>query len=75
MCRPIRPPASFWLKNRDPAHWRDAWQIENISGRYIVSDRTLTEDEWIKERGADVIDGEATEIEPAASHALLKTDE
>jgi hypothetical protein len=18
----------FWLKNRDPAHWRDAWQLE-----------------------------------------------
>ena len=17
----------FWLKNRDPAHWRDAWQV------------------------------------------------
>jgi hypothetical protein len=24
----------------------------------VVSDKTLTEDEWIKERGADVIDGE-----------------
>ena len=25
----------FWLKNRDPAHWRDAWQMEHVLGRYI----------------------------------------
>jgi hypothetical protein len=30
----------------------------------VVSDKTLTEDEWIKARGADVIDAEAVEIEP-----------
>jgi hypothetical protein len=24
--------AIFWLKNRDPAHWRDAWQIEASVG-------------------------------------------
>jgi hypothetical protein len=54
----------FWLKNRAPAQWRDAWQIENITGKYVVSDRTLTEDEWIKERGADVIEGEVVAIEP-----------
>jgi hypothetical protein len=28
----------FWLKNRDPAHWRDAWQLEHIMGKYIISD-------------------------------------
>jgi hypothetical protein len=27
--------AIFWLKNRDPAHWRDAWQIEGN----IISER------------------------------------
>jgi hypothetical protein len=28
----------FWLKNRDPAHWRDAWQLDATLGKYIVSD-------------------------------------
>jgi hypothetical protein len=56
--------AIFWLKNRDPARWRDAWQLEHVTGKYVVSDRTLTEDEWIRERGADVIEGEVVAIEP-----------
>jgi hypothetical protein len=46
----------FWLKNRDPAHWRDAWQIEVAVGTYIISDRPLIEEEWISERAATVID-------------------
>jgi hypothetical protein len=54
--------AIFWLKNRNPAQWRDAWQLEHVTGKYVVSDKTLTEDEWIKARGADVIEGEATEV-------------
>jgi hypothetical protein len=63
------------LKNRCPSQWRDAWQLEHVTGKYVIADRPLTEDEWIKERGATVIEGEATEIAPAASHALPKTDE
>jgi hypothetical protein len=23
--------AIFWLKNRDPAHWRDTWQMEHLA--------------------------------------------
>jgi hypothetical protein len=23
----------FWLKNRDPAHWRDAWQVDHTLGK------------------------------------------
>ena len=46
----------FWLKNRDPAHWRDAWQMEHVLGKYIISDRPMTEEEWIRECGATVID-------------------
>jgi hypothetical protein len=45
----------FWLKNRDPAHWRDAWQLEATLGRYIISDQPMSEEQWIKER-ATVID-------------------
>jgi hypothetical protein len=55
---------TFWLKNRDSARWRDTWRIEGAVGRYVVSDKTLTEAEWIAARGAVVIDGDATEVEP-----------
>jgi hypothetical protein len=51
----------FWLKNRDPAHWRDAWQVEHVTGKYVISDKPMTEEQWIRER-ATVIDGEPTEI-------------
>jgi hypothetical protein len=59
----------FWLKNRDPGKWRDAWQLEHVTGKYVVSDKTLTEDEWIAARGADVIEGE---VVSEASRAFPK---
>jgi hypothetical protein len=62
----------FWMKNRDPANWRDAWQIENVTGKYVISDQPMSQDQWIKER-AVVIDGEATDVTPALendTHAL-----
>ena len=40
----------FWLKNRRPSEWRDVQQIEQAVGMYIISDRPLTEDEWIEQR-------------------------
>ena len=40
----------FWLKNRDPAHWRDAWQLEHTLGKYLISDKPMTEEAWAKER-------------------------
>jgi hypothetical protein len=45
----------FWLKNRDPAHWRDAWQVEHTLGKYLISDKPMTEEAWAKER-ATLID-------------------
>jgi hypothetical protein len=30
----------------------------------VISDKPLTEDEWIRERGATVIEGEAVEVAP-----------
>jgi hypothetical protein len=48
---------------QDEANWRDAWQIENVTGKYVISDTPLTEEQWIKER-AVVIDGEATDVTP-----------
>jgi hypothetical protein len=47
----------FWMKNRDPAHWRDNQQVEHVLGKYIISDRPMSEEEWARER-ADVLDGE-----------------
>jgi hypothetical protein len=41
--------AIFWLKNRDPARWRDAWQMEHTLGKHVISDRPMTEEEWIRE--------------------------
>jgi hypothetical protein len=56
----------FWPKNRDPAHWRDAWQLEHVTGKYVISDKPLTEDQWIKARGATVVDGDAAiDVTPA----------
>jgi hypothetical protein len=47
----------FWLKNRDPEHWRDPQQLEHALGKYIISDKPMTEEQWARER-ADVIDVE-----------------
>jgi hypothetical protein len=46
----------FWLKNRKPSEWRDVQNVEHAIGRYIISDRPLSEEEWIKASGATVID-------------------
>jgi hypothetical protein len=45
----------FWLKNRDPQHWRDSQQLEHVLGKYIISDQPMSEEQWARER-ADVID-------------------
>jgi hypothetical protein len=45
------------MKNRDPTHWRDAWQLEHVTGKYVISDKPMTEEQWIKER-AVVVDGD-----------------
>jgi hypothetical protein len=40
---PSEVAAIFWLKNRDPAHWRDAWKIDAAIGKYIISDKPMDE--------------------------------
>ena len=43
--------AIFWLKNRRPDRWRDVQQIDGTPiGHYLISDRPLTEAEWIEQR-------------------------
>jgi hypothetical protein len=52
----------FWLKNRKPTEWRDVQQMEHVLGKYIISDKPMTEEEWIRER-ATVVDVTPTPIE------------
>ena len=42
--------AIFWLKNRRPDRWRDVQQLQGGVGHYIISDRPMTEEQWIRER-------------------------
>jgi hypothetical protein len=63
-CPPDVGAAFIWLKNRDPEHWRDSQQIEHAIGKYIISDRPMTEEEWARER-ATVIDEKVVEELPA----------
>jgi hypothetical protein len=60
----------FFLKNRDPQNWRDTQHIDQVSGFYLISDKPMTEEEWITARAdrAKVLDTKAlpqsTEQEP-----------
>ena len=58
---PDVPAQIFWLKNRKPAEWRDAWQMEHVLGRYIMSDKPMTEEELIKAHAIDVTPKEGEE--------------
>ncbi len=40
----------FWLKNRRPSEWRDVQHLDQAIGHYIISDRPMTEEQWIEER-------------------------
>jgi hypothetical protein len=40
--------AIFWLKNRRPDRWRDVQQLQGGVGHYLISDRPLSEQEWLE---------------------------
>jgi hypothetical protein len=63
-CPPDVGAAFIWLKNRDPERWRDVQNVEHVLGKYIISDRPMSEAEWAAER-ATVIDEKATDVTPA----------
>ena len=51
--------AFIWLKNRDPEHWRDVQNVEHVLGKYIISDKPMTVEQWAAERATvinEVID-------------------
>jgi hypothetical protein len=62
-CPPDVGAAFIWLKNRDPDRWRDVQNVEHVMGKYIISDRPITPEQWAAER-ATIID-DAVEEQPA----------
>jgi hypothetical protein len=57
------------LKNRDPDRWRDVQNVEHVLGKYIISDKPMSEEEWARER-ATVIEEKVVE-EPTSPKVLL----
>ena len=51
----------FWLKNRRPSEWRDVQNINADVGHYIISDRPMSEEQWIAER-TKVIESKASPV-------------
>ena len=60
----------FWLKNRRPSEWRDVQNINADVGHYIISDRPMSEQQWIEER-TKVIEAKPTDatVDRAAHEA------
>jgi hypothetical protein len=63
-CPPDVGAAFIWLKNRDHDHWRDVQNLEHVLGKYLISDKPMTEEEWARER-ATIIDEKAIDVTPA----------
>jgi hypothetical protein len=55
--------AFIWLKNRDPDHWRDIQNVEHVLGKYLISDKPMTLEEWASAR-ATVVDGVIDDSSP-----------
>jgi hypothetical protein len=49
-CPPDVGAAFIWLKNRDPERWRDVQNVKHVMGKYIISDRPMTIEQWAAER-------------------------
>jgi hypothetical protein len=61
-CPPDVGAAFIWLKNRNPERWRDVQNVEHVLGKYIISDRPMTVEQWAAERATvinEVIDDTA----------------
>jgi hypothetical protein len=57
----------YWTKNRMPERWRDQQQIDHVLGKYIISDKPMSPEEWARER-ADVLD-----VDPSPGAELPET--
>ncbi len=67
----------FWLKNRRPDRWRDAQNIDHAVGVYHISDRPLSEEEWIREHcsNANQLELEAAPVDGGGRYPLANSDE
>ena len=59
----------YWLKNRRPDRWRDVQNIDHAVGVYRISEKPLSEIEWIKQYASNAadLDLEAKAIEHGAN--------
>ena len=48
--QPPNTTAAISGKNRRPDRWRDVQQLQGEIGHYIISDRPMSEEQWIRER-------------------------
>jgi hypothetical protein len=62
-CPPDVAAAFIWLKNRDPDRWRDVQNVEHVLGKYIITDKPMTAEQWAAER-ATIINDVVDEDEP-----------
>ena len=66
-CPPDVTAAFIWLKNRDPERWRDVQNVEHVMGKYLISDKPMTLEQWAAERATvvnEVIDDSVTPALP-----------
>ena len=64
----------FWLKNRRPSEWRDVQHLDQAVGHYILSDKPMTEQEWITAR-ADRAKPVQQAVTQQASHEVTNTED
>jgi hypothetical protein len=67
--------AFIWLKNRDPDRWRDVQNVAHVLGKYIISDKPMTLQEWASARATvvnEVIDDTVTPALPQGSDQRKK---
>ena len=65
-CPPDVGAAFIWLKNRDPDRWRDVQNVEHVLGKYIISDKPMTIEQWAAERATVINDVIGIDIFPAS---------
>jgi hypothetical protein len=66
--------AFIWLKNRDPDRWRDVQNVEHVLGKYIISDKPMTIEQWAAER-ATVVNEVIDDVPPGDSPLLPQISE
>src|SRR5271169_3328970 len=62
----------YWTKNRMPDRWRDVQRVEAELGHYVISERPMTEEEWIRDHATPIID--LAPVADGASPVVPKID-